>query len=38
MKRMEYYKFPAGDGWEFARVNPDDFTAECFDVVAGRWI
>lgn len=38
MKCMEYYKFPAGSGWNYARVNPEEFTAEYFDPIALRWV
>lgn len=38
MKRMEYYKFPAGARWDYARVNPDAFTAEYFDPVPRKWV
>lgn len=38
MKCMEYYRFPAGARWDYARVNPEEFTAEYFDPIALRWV
>lgn len=38
MNGMEYYKFPAGTRWDYARVNPEEFTAEYFDPIARTWV
>ena len=38
MTSVEYYKFPAGARWDYARVNPDEFTAEYFDPLARTWV
>lgn len=38
MNAMEYYRLPAGVGWLYVRIRPDEYTAELFDTGVGQWV